>query len=146
MFDDTDVPVLSTHRSKVRSPADLDFHANVLKTSITDNIEHHNFGNALAAYTELISLNNKEFVAKDLLSLGILLIQQTMPQNLVNSHIVLLLRQLIALKGPYLEKHVRCLAEIYLSENNIIEATAIIKSKLCIKMSKKLLDELCLNF
>ena len=137
--------ILSTKEGTEKIQSDLELHGNVLKMLVIENIENNNLQDATTAYKELLCLNDKRSVAKDLLSLGIQLVEKTMPQHTIQSQITLLLRQLIAMKGHYLEKHVKHLAKIYLLEGNCTEARAIIKSKLCHEKGKKLLEDLCLD-
>jgi len=119
--------------------ANLDFHADILRSVVLDSIEAGEINRAVEGYAQLTALHYKPQVASTLLPLGLLLIKLNQPAHLVKTQNKILLRNLIALKGPCLFTHVKCLAEFHLSENNTAEAEALVKSKLHFNNSRKLL-------
>ena len=78
-------------------------------------------------------------VANTLLEYGLQVLQL---RGVAEEETESLIRNLISLKGPYLNKHVKALAQWYLKQDNPAQAEALVKSKLKGNEMKQLLVEL----
>ena len=107
-----------------------DFHEKILRSTVLVCLETKDKAGAFRAYSQYFRLYTNVSVAKDLLSFGFRLIETFISPEDQNAEKKTLLGNLVSLKGRFLKEHLQVLCELLVSDNQVQEAEALIKSKL----------------
>lgn len=131
---------------KHHTQASLGFHTTILKHSLIESIQQKDIHSSTRIFNQLLSLHTQTEVSGDILSLGLQLIRLTEPNpEMRRDKDVILLQNLIALRGPELLNNVKHLARLYLGEGKDGDAKALIRSRLNPSQAKLVLGEFGLD-
>ena len=119
--------------------ASLRFHSELVTRCLVTALQSGETNDAINCYICLTNFHTLDNVAKTLFEYGLEVLKLRGEEENETED---LLRNLITLKGPYLTKHVKALAKWYIERGNLVQAEALVKSKLKGNEMKAVLVEL----